>query len=78
MKFDSKHIPISEDSAIDKFHPENIKLEQSSKISKTQISKTRWEVRDPLAQLCVILSEKYEDLCWWNGSCWTYITTNLR
>lgn len=71
-------LPISEADAIERFHPERLKIQQSGKISKTQISKTRWELRLPNTELCHIISkDKYDDLCWWNGENWIYITTKL-
>jgi hypothetical protein len=76
--YTSRHLHISEADAIERFHPERIKIEQTGKISKTQITKTRWELRLPNTELCHIISkDKYDDLFWWNGENWVYITTKL-
>lgn len=77
-KFNETHVKITEQDAIDRFHPERLKCGEVTKISKSQFTQTRWQMRLPNTVLCVILSRRYEDLCWWNGENWTYITTLLR
>jgi hypothetical protein len=46
----SNHFPISEAEAIELFQPQNLKLPETNKISKTVINKTRWQSRDANAQ----------------------------
>lgn len=77
--YDSTKIFISEKDAIEKFNPLELKnkKQDSTKISKS-VFVDRWSARKPDSPLCIIKSEKYLDLCWWNGNTWTYITTILN
>lgn len=71
------HIPISESDAIQLFRPERIKLPESTKVSKTVITQTRWQSRDAKAPLVVSVNGKYHDLLWLNGKQWTYICSRI-
>jgi hypothetical protein len=73
----SNHFPISEAEAIELFQPQNLKLPETNKISKTVINKTRWQSRDANAPLVVSVNGKYHDLLWLNGTHWTYICTRI-
>lgn len=77
--YDEKRVFIEESQAIEKFDVLNLK---NKKYDSTKISKSvfidRWSARKPDSPLCVIKSQKYLDLCWWNGETWIYITTILN
>lgn len=77
--YNSTHVCISESDAIEKFNVLELKnkKQDSSKISKS-VFVDRWTSRKPESPLCIIKSEKYLDLCWWNGEVWTYITSKLN
>lgn len=79
LVYNSTHIPISESDAIEQFNVLELKNKKhtSTKISKS-VFVDRWSARKPDSPLCIIKSEKYLDLCWWNGNYWTYITSKLN
>lgn len=76
--YDDQHVAISETKALETFHPERLKASAPAKISKTQDTRTRWQVRPEGSLLAVLsISKGVLDLCWWNerSKAWTYINT---
>jgi len=71
------HLEISKEDAMELFKPQNIQIPESNKISKTAITQTRWQSRNPNARLAVSVNGKYHDLVWLNGDVWTYICSRI-